>query len=311
MINSNLKVWFLLALFAVFVTGCSTGLLQGPEKTYKKDSVQLFENEAQLVIFRDKETKGEGGSTILRMDDQLVGALLPGQYVTTKVCEGTSQLKVSARAGAEEFNTVNLHAEEGETLFFRIWEVGERRYDIEKVADNEAKGYLADSKYSSYLKTRRQPVDCVVPVLLKEVALGADALFQFDRAEMSDILDREALDRLAEEILHSELDIDRIKVVGHTDRLGGEEYNQKLSEQRAATVADYLRLKGVTGLIDIEGKGASDPVIDHCEGNRATPELIECLQPNRRVMVEFWGFKEEVLENKQIQTQTTQDKSQQ
>lgn len=307
MISSNVKAYLFLVCFGVFATGCSTGLLEGPEKTYKKESVQLLEGEAQLVVFRDKETTGEGGSTILRMDDQLVGALLPGQYATTKVCEGASQLKVSARAGAEEFNTVNLLAQEGETLFFRIWEVGERRYDIEKVSDEEAKGYLADSKYASYLKTRRQPEDCVVPVLLKEVELGADALFQFDRAGMSDILDREALDKLAEQILHSELDIDRIKVVGHTDRLGEEEYNQELSEHRAATVAEYLRLKGVTGLIDIEGKGPSDPVVEHCEGNRATPGLIECLQPNRRVVVEFWGFKEEVAEKEQVE----QGKSQQ
>lgn len=124
-------------------------------------------------------------------------------------------------------------------------------------------------------------------MLLKEVELEADALFRFDSASLSDIVGRKALDKLAEEIINNEIKVDRIKVVGHTDRLGRDEYNFQLSEGRAATVADYLRLKGVQGLIDIEGKGASEPVTKGCEGQRATPALIECLQPDRRVSIEL------------------------
>lgn len=301
MIKRKVSACFLFAFSVVFAAGCSTSLLEGPKKAYKKDAVQLFENEAQLVVFRDKETEDGGGNIILRMDGQLVGALLPGQYVTTKVCKGENQLKISSKPGSQEYNTVDFEAPEGEMLFFHIWEADERRYDIEKVSEKEAKSYLSDSKHTSYLKNRKQREHCAVPVLLKEVELGADALFRFDRAGMSDILDRGALDRLAEDILHSELNIDRITVVGHTDRLGEKDYNLELSEQRAATVAEYLRLKGIDGLIDIEGKGASDPVVKHCEGSRASPALVECLQPNRRVVVEFWGFKEEEAEKGKAQ----------
>lgn len=56
----------------------------------------------------------------------------------------------------------------------------------------------------------------------------------------------------------------RIKVVGHTDSLGGEINNQALSVQRASAVAHYLIKKGVKSVrIDIEGRGAIDPLMSN------------------------------------------------
>jgi len=87
-------------------------------------------------------------------------------------------------------------------------------------------------------------------------------------------------------------EIKAVIVTGHTDRIGSDAYNQKLSERRAKQVADYLVSQGVdSGIIQSVGKGESEPVVQ-CAGNKATKKLISCLQPNRRVTIQAEGQKE-------------------
>lgn len=70
----------------------------------------------------------------------------------------------------------------------------------------------------------------------------------------------------------------KIKVVGHTDSDGSESYNQKLSENRASTVKQYIIDKGIEpSRIIIEGKGESVPLYDN-----NNPKLK---QWNRRVEI--------------------------
>ena len=69
-----------------------------------------------------------------------------------------------------------------------------------------------------------------------------------------------------------------VEVAGHTDSTGSEQYNQSLSERRAATVAQYLEAKGVaTQRILTVGMGETRPVADN-----GTPEGR---QANRRVEI--------------------------
>ena len=82
--------------------------------------------------------------------------------------------------------------------------------------------------------------------------------------------------------------LDVVLVTGHTDRLGTDAYNQKLSERRADAVRDYLVSKGVDkAKIETIGMGEKQPVVQ-CD-QKAMKALIECLQPNRRVDVEVKG----------------------
>lgn len=67
-----------------------------------------------------------------------------------------------------------------------------------------------------------------------------------------------------------------VEVAGHTDSTGSSEYNQGLSERRAASVASYLRTRGVLGERIIEvGMGEERPV--------ATNDTDSGRQANRRV----------------------------
>ncbi|AWI80139.1 MAG: hypothetical protein CVU19_15580 [Betaproteobacteria bacterium HGW-Betaproteobacteria-13] len=124
----------------------------------------------------------------------------------------------------------------------------------------------------------------------EKIKLSADALFDFDKAVLkSDGMSK--LDELASKSKDVKLEV--ILAVGHTDRLGSDTYNQKLSERRAAAVKTYLVSKGVeANRVYTEGKGEKQPVTgDKCNTVKNRKALIECLQPDRRVEVEVIGSK--------------------
>ncbi|MDB5806438.1 MAG: hypothetical protein JWN73_3760 [Betaproteobacteria bacterium] len=126
--------------------------------------------------------------------------------------------------------------------------------------------------------------------VVEKLDLGADALFAFDKFGRDNMLPagRARLEVFAEKVkLLSK--VDSISVVGHTDRLGSESYNQALSQRRADTVKAYLVSLGVpASLITAEGQDGKNPV-QQCDDKRRA-ELIACLQPNRRVEIELKGW---------------------
>ncbi|EKJ8220766.1 porin OmpA [Citrobacter sedlakii] len=77
-------------------------------------------------------------------------------------------------------------------------------------------------------------------------------------------------------------------VVGYSDRTGSEGYNQELSARRAQTVADALMTLGIPAQnIRAEGRGESESVTGaQCDGKQGQT-LINCLSPDRRVVVEI------------------------
>ncbi|MBS1220263.1 MAG: hypothetical protein H6R21_3396 [Proteobacteria bacterium] len=82
-----------------------------------------------------------------------------------------------------------------------------------------------------------------------------------------------------------------IMAIGHADRIGTERYNQRLSEQRVASVKAYMVSKGVEpSRVYAEGKGESQPVAkaEDCAGPKSA-KVIACLQPDRRVDIEVIG----------------------
>ena len=122
------------------------------------------------------------------------------------------------------------------------------------------------------------------------ITVGAEKLFGFDKANLKDE-GKEALNEAAAKI-KANPEIKAVIVTGHTDKIGSDAYNQKLSERRANQVKDYLAAQGVDqSIIQAVGKGEADPVVQ-CDGTKATKKLISCLQPNRRVTIQAEGTKE-------------------
>ena len=124
----------------------------------------------------------------------------------------------------------------------------------------------------------------------EHITLSADALFDFNKAVLRP-RGRLLLSEIADKLQGAQYD--KISVVGHADRLGSHAYNQKLSEERAKTVKSYLVDHGIPPQkIHSEGKGATQPVTapDQCKGlNRR--DLIDCLQPDRRVDIDVTATK--------------------
>lgn len=132
------------------------------------------------------------------------------------------------------------------------------------------------------------------------ISLEADTNFDFDQASLTD-QGKEKLDEIISQVQGAQ--DPRIKLVGYTDRIGSESYNQQLAERRAQAVRDYLTENGVSAdAIQVAARGEQNPVVS-CEG-LSGDALIECLRPNRRTEVEFSAF--EVIEDSGEQGDTQQ-----
>ena len=129
-----------------------------------------------------------------------------------------------------------------------------------------------------------KPSEVICNPTFETITVSAEKLFGFDKYNLQDA-GKLQLDAAAEK-LNSNQDIDLVLVTGHTDRLGSNEYNQKLSELRANEVKKYLTDKGVqASRLKAIGKGETEPVVECKDPALIGSKLIECLQPNRRVVI--------------------------
>ncbi|MNC32321.1 Outer membrane protein A precursor [compost metagenome] len=99
-------------------------------------------------------------------------------------------------------------------------------------------------------------------------------MFAFDSAELTPA----AQQRL--QGLVAKLDsptVAKVSVIGHTDNVGSDSYNQALSERRASSVAVYLIGQGLeAGKVTSQGRGESEPLTDNeSEEGRARNRRVE------------------------------------
>ncbi len=113
----------------------------------------------------------------------------------------------------------------------------------------------------------------------EKVTMAADALFDFDKAVIKQDA-KSKLDDLADKVKRVNLEV--VIAIGHTDSIGSDAYNQKLSVRRAEAVKSYLVSKGVEpNRVYTEGKGEKQPV--------ASNATKEGRAKNRRVEIEVIG----------------------
>ena len=115
-----------------------------------------------------------------------------------------------------------------------------------------------------------------------KVTFDSGLLFEFDSANIQGKAE-ENLTEFAQTM--RDFKESNILIVGHTDAKGSEDYNQRLSENRAQSAANFLIRQGLTGdRITTTGKGESEPV--------ATNDTEAGRQQNRRVEVAIYANKE-------------------
>ncbi|MGL5144660.1 MAG: OmpA family protein, partial [Acinetobacter junii] len=100
-------------------------------------------------------------------------------------------------------------------------------------------------------------------------------LFDFNKSDIKPENGKEII-RLAKQL--NKYDLQKLKIVGHTDDIGNPEYNQKLSEERAQSVAGIFLNEGFKQTnLNVIGRGSNQPFVPNTsDENRAS---------NRRVAI--------------------------
>ena len=123
------------------------------------------------------------------------------------------------------------------------------------------------------------PAPAPQPPAATKVTYAADAFFDFDKAVLKPE-GKAKLDDLVGKVKGINLEV--IIAVGHTDAIGTDSYNQRLSVRRAEAVKAYLVSKGIEkNRVYTEGKGEKQPVADN--------KTAEGRAKNRRVEIEVVG----------------------
>ena len=255
---------------------------------------------------------GQAGFRGMNLD--LLGQLPLSQRLSLLGRVGMHYTKTNTEfSGNRLLGSTNTHASErklnaklGLGLEYKFSEALALRGEVERYRLNDAVGNRGDADlYSVSLvyKLGRpasatpayQPAPEVAPVVAmpaplieakpapapvsEKVSFASEALFDFDQSTLKP-QGKAALDQLLSQLTGMDLEV--IVTVGHTDAVGSDAYNQKLSQRRAEAVKAYLVAQGVeTSRVYTEGKGETQPVADNTTAaGRAK---------NRRVTVEVVG----------------------
>jgi OOP family OmpA-OmpF porin len=117
----------------------------------------------------------------------------------------------------------------------------------------------------------------------EKVTFAADVLFDFDKATIKPE-GRSKLDDLAAKV--KDINLEVVIAIGHTDSIGSDAYNQRLSVRRAESVKAYMVSKGIEpNRVYTEGKGEKQPV--------ASNKTADGRQKNRRVEIEVIGTRKQ------------------
>ncbi|XEI33821.1 OmpA family protein [Aeromonas veronii] len=213
---------------------------------------------------------------------------------------GVSDTKVSPLAGAGVTYKVN-DALDVQARYRYMWNVADLHNDGISAKADQYVGTLEAVYHpfrSSYVEPVAAPVVEDVPapapqVVEKNFALNSDVLFAFGKSTLKQD-GVAALNGLYQQIVEFQPKDGNAVVVGYTDRIGSDVHNQKLSEARARTVANFLVSKGMAASkVAIEGRGEANPVTGtKCNSVKAKAKLITCLAPDRRVEVRVSGVQE-------------------
>lgn len=208
---------------------------QKQEITYAREAVQAAED-ARIMTIRKMKMEDEQ-----RQRDAQAAAEAQAQQAAL-----TAQQETAQRAQAE------ARAAEAQAAAERARASAQQQVQ-QATAQTEQMRERLKQQLNNVLATRETARGLIVNM--------SDVLFAFNQYELKP----EAREKLAKVsgILLAYPDL-KLQVEGYTDNIGSDEYNQKLSEERAGAVRDYLQTQGVGQTnISAAGYGKSDPVADN------------------------------------------------
>lgn len=324
------KVCTLIAA-VLLVAGCASSAPKANSPWLSRPTVhadsfsppRLESGKAGLVLYRPHQAGQEEGVKPINVfvAGSYVASLLPGGFTVVSVCPGTAKVAGYELAGDEVRVPDNLPVHGLPVLANQssYYEVAQSRaaVDVELRQTSATEAASARLQQRSHTIPRLTSVPCTAPAPEPVVApvpspammaaeanpqpeahtekrsLSADTLFMFGKGGKADLVSgsRAKIGALVAQVQRDYLRIDHIEVVGHSDPVGSVANNQKLSLQRATTVAALLQEDGIgADRISATGKGASELAVASCQ-QKSPKARNRCNQPNRRVELLITGVR--------------------
>ncbi len=288
---------------SIFLVGCSTDGFTRVKTTdgyLNQTKIKLPDRMSEdigRIVFIRSEMVNKNIPTVF-INGRVVGSLPIKRYAETLVCPGEQTIHIGTRTDVIKIGqNQSFTVAPGTTQYLQVYELNGEDFGFRTLTEQEA-NQLSKGLTESQIINRHQPI-CNVPLkVLKQINLGADALFKFNSTRMIPA-GQARVDKLIQDIQSMGAPVEKIRIIGHTDRLGTVAYNDRLSLGRAKSVADYMKQRGLNIQMETEGRGSREQVTNGCDGLKSKAQLINCLQPDRRVSIELMGSLEQI-ENKGI-----------
>ena len=145
---------------------------------------------------------------------------------------------------------------------------------LEKYINEDRKGMERDiEKLKSENLNLKNEISKIYEILKNKKEVVSDVAvvdkFEFDKTDIS-----EGNMKKIDEFL-GKRKISILNIIGHTDKVGTEQYNIDLSLRRAKSVKEYIKNKMLYGVINIFGKGEKEPISSNDEENRRVELIVE------------------------------------
>lgn len=253
--------------------------------------------EKNVIFYR---LSGDEDYTVnIKIDNKIVGSLLPNHYTQIKVHTEKIIVGVVERGTALYETSYDLPILDNsvESIYFRVYEISKGRFILILFNPETARSEISSlhlkysvlKQYASKFSSPEVKSPIAFPTVLKSITVSADALFPLNSSYFRPE-SIEKVNTLVDDISKNDVKVSALRITGYTDVLGDDDYNLWLSQRRAKRVADYLQAHGLNMPMEIIGLGEANPISEGCE-KLTSSRLYECLQTDRRVIIDLIGQK--------------------
>jgi outer membrane protein OmpA-like peptidoglycan-associated protein len=235
--------WLALAVPLLLALGLGLASWVAYDSRVRVKALEQQVADLRREVGRTSQLAGQASQQATSAETAAQAAALGRQAAEAQAATARQETDVALQereAARQEADVARQTAEQAKAEAEKI----QKRAQAEVNRLEEALGQIAD--------TRRTQLGLIM-------TLGEDRLrFEFDKAELRP-RDKELLARIAG-ILLTSTDY-TVSVNGHTDDVGSDAYNKRLSERRAQAVRDYLVEAGLSpAILSVEGHGESRPL---------------------------------------------------